>query len=62
MLWIVPSKKDHGNDGLETGNEPAIPHVTLLDLDLGCHKAGWGRLRYAVHQLNQITESGNDPE
>ncbi len=29
----------------------SIPHVTLLDLDLGRHQGGWGRIRYAIQQL-----------
>lgn len=28
-----------------------IPYVTLLDLDVGRHNAGWGRVRYAATQL-----------
>ncbi len=28
-----------------------IPHVTLLDLDLGRYLGGWGRIKYAVEQL-----------
>jgi putative ATP-dependent endonuclease of the OLD family len=28
-----------------------IPQVTLLDLDLGRHQGGWGRIRYAIQQL-----------
>jgi putative ATP-dependent endonuclease of OLD family len=28
-----------------------IPQVTLLDLDLGRHQGGWGRVRYALQQL-----------
>lgn len=39
-----------------------IPYATLLDLDLGRHQGGWGRLRYAVHQLNQIKSTGHNPE
>ena len=30
-----------------------IPYVTLLDLDSGRHQGGWGRIRYAVKQLNK---------
>ena len=30
-----------------------IPHVTLLDLDLGRHGGGWGRIMYAATQLRQ---------
>ena len=39
-----------------------IPYVTLLDFDLGRHQGGWGRIRYAIRQLNQIAATGNDPE
>ncbi|QEH41200.1 ATP-dependent endonuclease [Chitinophaga sp. XS-30] len=28
-----------------------IPHVTLLDLDLGRHIGGWGRIKYALLEL-----------
>jgi len=31
-----------------------IPYATLLDLDLGRHQGGWGRLRYAAQQLLQV--------
>ena len=34
----------------------------MLDLDIGRHQGGWGRLRYVVHQLNQIKSGANDPE
>lgn len=32
----------------------SIPYVTLLDLDLGRHQGGWGRLRYIFKQLENI--------
>jgi len=31
-----------------------IPYATLLDLDLGRHQGGWGRLKYAKDQLGKI--------
>ena len=31
-----------------------IPHVTLLDLDLGRYHGGWGRLKYVVDQLKSF--------
>lgn len=31
-----------------------IPHVTLLDLDLGRYLGGWGRVKYAVEQLKAL--------
>jgi putative ATP-dependent endonuclease of OLD family len=30
-----------------------IPYITLLDLDSGRHQGGWGRIRYAVNQINE---------
>jgi putative ATP-dependent endonuclease of OLD family len=35
-----------------------IPYVTLLDLDAGRNKGGWGRLKYAMRQLH--LHSGTD--
>lgn len=35
-----------------------IPHITLLDLDLGRHGGGWGRIKYALKELIAI---GKDP-
>lgn len=43
-------------------NDLEIPYVTLLDLDLGRHQGGWGRLRYAAQQLNQVGVNADDPE
>lgn len=31
-----------------------IPHITLLDLDLGRYQGGWGRLKYVVDQLKSF--------
>jgi ABC-type cobalamin/Fe3+-siderophores transport system ATPase subunit len=39
-----------------------IPYVTLLDLDLGRHQGGWGRLRYAAQQLTKIGVSAGEPD
>jgi hypothetical protein len=36
-----------------------IPCVTLLDLDLGRHLGGWGRIKYALQELGAV---GNDRE
>lgn len=43
-------------------NDLAIPHATLLDLDLGRYLGGWGRIKYASVQLNKIRTVTNDPE
>ena len=37
-----------------------IPYVTLLDLDLGRHQGGWGRIHYAMQQLAQIGATSSD--
>jgi putative ATP-dependent endonuclease of OLD family len=53
-ISVVPLGGRHVNhfwrllDGLE------IPYVTLLDLDLGRHQGGWGRVRYAANQLLEL--------
>lgn len=39
-----------------------IPYATLLDLDLGRHQGGWGRLRYAAQQLLKINVKVNNIE
>jgi putative ATP-dependent endonuclease of OLD family len=39
-----------------------IPYATLLDLDLGRHQGGWGRLRYAAQQLIQIGVDAGEPD
>lgn len=31
-----------------------IPYVTLLDLDIGRHDGGWGRIRYALNQYQLL--------
>jgi putative ATP-dependent endonuclease of the OLD family len=40
-------------------NRLKIPCVTLLDLDLGRHLGGWGRIKYALQELVAV---GNDRE
>ena len=35
-----------------------IPYVTLLDLDLGRHQGGWGRIKYVVDQLIALQTPG----
>jgi putative ATP-dependent endonuclease of OLD family len=36
-----------------------IPFLTLLDLDLGRHQGGWGRIRYAIGQLLKFPPAGS---
>jgi putative ATP-dependent endonuclease of the OLD family len=49
---VVPLGGRHVNHFWRLLNELEIPHVTLLDLDAGRHQGGWGRVRYALRQLN----------
>lgn len=51
---VVPLGGRHVNHFWRLLNELQIPHVTLLDLDSGRHQAGWGRVRYALNQINQV--------
>lgn len=51
---VVPLGGRHVNHFWRLLNGLQIPFVTLLDLDLGRHQAGWGRLKYAVDQLGAI--------
>ncbi|WP_262285495.1 ATP-dependent endonuclease [Micromonospora sp. MA102] len=50
-ISVVPLGGRHVNHFWRLLNRLGIPHVTLLDLDVGRHQAGWGRLRYAYTQL-----------
>ena len=43
-------------------NDLQIPHATLLDLDLGRHQGGWGRIKYAADQLVKIGRNICDPK
>lgn len=51
---VVPLGGRHVNHFLRLLNELQIPYVTLLDLDSGRYQAGWGRVRYAIKQLNKM--------
>lgn len=52
---VVPLGGRHVNHFWRLLNELEIPHVTLLDLDSGRYQAGWGRVRYAIDQINKIS-------
>lgn len=52
-ISIVPLGGRHVNHFWRLLNALGIPFVTLLDLDLARHGAGWGRIRYAARQLLQ---------
>lgn len=51
---VAPLGGRHVNHFWRLLNGLQIPYVTLLDLDLGRHQAGWGRFKYAVDQLGAI--------
>lgn len=50
-VCVVPLGGRHVNHFWRLLHGLGIPQVTLLDLDLGRHQGGWGRIRYAVQQL-----------
>ncbi|MCQ4615000.1 ATP-dependent nuclease [Corynebacterium pseudogenitalium] len=53
-ISVVPLGGRHVNHFWRLLKELKIPHVTLLDLDCGRHQAGWGRIRYALNQINKV--------
>jgi putative ATP-dependent endonuclease of the OLD family len=48
---VVPLGGRHVNHFWRLLHDLGIPQVTLLDLDLGRHQGGWGRVKYAIQQL-----------
>lgn len=50
-VCVVPLGGRHVNHFWRLLHGLGIPHVTLLDLDLGRNQGGWGRVRYALQQL-----------
>ncbi|MFL6235521.1 MAG: ATP-dependent nuclease [Thermoanaerobaculia bacterium] len=50
-ISVVPLGGRHVNHFWRLLHGLGIPQVTLLDLDLGRHQGGWGRVRYALQQL-----------
>jgi putative ATP-dependent endonuclease of OLD family len=53
-LVVAPLGGRHVNHFWRLLSGLQIPYVTLLDLDVGRHQAGWGRVRYALKQLVAI--------
>jgi len=51
---IVPLGGRHVNHFWRLLHTLEIPQLTLLDLDLGRHGGGWGRIKYVVQQLLQF--------
>jgi len=59
---VVPLGGRHVNHFWRLLNDLGIPHATLLDLDLGRHRGGWGRIKYAANQLLKCSSVKNDLE
>lgn len=51
FVAIVPLGGRHVNHLWRLLSDLAIPHATLLDLDLGREGGGWGRIKTALEQL-----------
>jgi putative ATP-dependent endonuclease of OLD family len=54
FVAFVPLGGRHVNHFWMLLNDLSIPHVTLLDYDLGRHNAGCLRLKYAADQLSNV--------
>ncbi|GAA4628664.1 ATP-dependent nuclease [Cellulomonas oligotrophica] len=54
---VVPLGGRHVNHFWRLLSGLEIPYVTLLDLDLGRHQGGWGRVKYAATQLRLYNPS-----
>lgn len=50
-ICVAPLGGRHVNHFWRLLHGLGIPHLTLLDLDLGRYQGGWGRIRYALRQL-----------
>lgn len=51
FVTFVPLGGRHVNHMWRLLSDLSIPHVTLLDLDLGRELGGWGRIKYACQEL-----------
>jgi len=59
-ISVAPLGGRHVNHFWRLLHGLGIPQVTLLDLDLGRHQGGWGRVRYALQQLLQFPTIESD--
>ena len=57
---VVPLGGRHVNYFWRLLDDLKIPHLTLLDLDYGRHKGGYGRIRYALGQLCKLRNFSED--
>lgn len=53
-VCVVPLGGRHVNHFWRLLERLRIPYITLLDLDCGRNQGGWGRVKYAVSQLNKF--------
>lgn len=58
-ISVVPLGGRHVNHFWRLLHGLGIPHVTLLDLDLGRNQGGWGRIKYAVAELIRYNAPGH---
>jgi len=54
LISFVPLGGRHVNHFWKLLNGLGIPHLTILDLDLGRDGGGWGRIKYALEQLLEL--------
>ncbi len=54
MISVVPLGGRHVNHFWKLLFDLNIPYITLLDLDLGKEGGGWGRIKYAILQLQSL--------
>ncbi|MFO7038601.1 AAA family ATPase [Pseudomonas aeruginosa] len=58
---IAPLGGRHVNHFWRLLSAIGTPYITLLDLDVGRHQGGWGRVKYVRDQLNQFAPQDSLP-
>jgi putative ATP-dependent endonuclease of OLD family len=58
-ISVVPLGGRHVNHFWRLLHGLGIPHLTLLDLDLGRYQGGWGRIKYATGELLRYCAPGS---
>lgn len=61
-ISIAPLGGRHVNHFWRLLHGLGIPYLTLLDLDVARHDAGWGRVRYVCKQLREFPGAGRGQE
>ncbi|MCW2293170.1 putative ATP-dependent endonuclease of OLD family [Pseudomonas sp. BIGb0408] len=59
---IAPLGGRHVNHFWRLLNAIGTPHITLLDLDVGRHQGGWGRVGYVRDQLDEFAPARSLPQ